>query len=453
MCRYTGLFLCLVAAGAFAKPVEMGTKEELNEARGLVAELAEQTTSVEELLAMVKDTKKGSERYWLYTYAFNADVKDGKYASAVNTLRLFQENVAISDADLVAFVEKNARKSLLEDSELTSYVKEMKARVSAQKAVQRLMPKLRKSPSDEETKLQLAEAQAVCGDWKAALKTLSGTKCDGAAVAKAELENKATVKTATYWWNFKQSRAYSASKEFKKHSAELYKKLLDSGKVSSLDRTLAEKRLAQYAEMEGALPDTADKADSGLKTEMKVAAAPKAGTKASAKSGPKTKKANGPAQVTQMFYIGKTGYDSFQDVIAEAKDGNTILVGVNATFSTGKLGGKSITFDLGGRTLTWESGGYAPGGKITVIDSGASAGRLVLANGNRNYQALIDMSALKAEQVTGAGKFWSGPSTHVAFPVDMPMDACLKYFDNKVSGERMEVLGVTYTYNGSSWER
>ena len=155
---------------------------------------------------------------------------------------------------------------------------------------------------------------------------------------------------------------------------------------------------------------------------------------------------------TQMFYIGDTGYDSWTDVYAAAKDGDTITVGANATMVLNNEG-KTLTIDLAGRELEWAAGSWMFGTR-TVIDS-VGGGRLTLASGSRNVnQGTVDLSSLAADQLDGTGTFWTGATTVVKFPSGMELADCTPRIGNQsaaAAGQRIVVQGGTYTWDGSRW--
>jgi len=239
------LSLCLAIGGVFAEPVQLGTRSELFAAREVVKELVDSGAGVDELLSMATKSEKAPERFWLYSNAFILQVKSGKHAEATATLKTFRENVlGIEDSDLIGLIERYAKDGVAKSPELAAILKEAKSRVSAQKLVPQLRVSVRRNPKDDELKIRLAEALAVSGDWKAALKILVETKGAAKYAAQAELEHDPTMKTAAFWWSHEPCRPFSTSKVFKKHAAEIYKSLLQEGELSDIEKALAEKRIA-----------------------------------------------------------------------------------------------------------------------------------------------------------------------------------------------------------------
>ena len=158
-------------------------------------------------------------------------------------------------------------------------------------------------------------------------------------------------------------------------------------------------------------------------------------------------------QAPHMFFIGATGYDSWADVYNAAKDGDTIMVGTNATMVVNNEG-KTLTIDLAGRALEWAAGSWMYGTR-TVIDT-VGQGQFTLASGSRNVNgATVDLSSLTADQLAGTGTFWTGAATVVKFPSGMAFADCTPKIGNQsaaAAGQIIVVQGVTYTWNGTSWE-
>ena len=84
---------CFAAIVAFAEPVAIGTKSEIQAARGLIEDLVQSGTSADELLTMAADSTKGAERFWLYWNAFILRAKDGKFAEATEIIKSLRANV------------------------------------------------------------------------------------------------------------------------------------------------------------------------------------------------------------------------------------------------------------------------------------------------------------------------------------------------------------------------
>ena len=248
--RLMVVFVVYAIGVAFAEPIAIGTKSEIQAARGLIEDLVQSGTGADELLTMAADSTKGAERYWLYANAFILQAKEGKYAEATETVKSLRANVTgIPDAELAGLIGRNAGKGLSEAPELEAILKETKVRIAAQKLAVQLKQNIRKNPKDDSLKESLADTMAVCGDWDAALKAYAETKLASASTAKAELARKTSAKVAAFWWDYKPCRALSATTAFKAHAVEIYTELTKDGALSALEKTLAEKRIVQFSEM------------------------------------------------------------------------------------------------------------------------------------------------------------------------------------------------------------
>ena len=158
---------------------------------------------------------------------------------------------------------------------------------------------------------------------------------------------------------------------------------------------------------------------------------------------------------TQMFYIGETGYDSWADVYAAAKAGDTIVVGAGAEIkqSSGAIV-KSVTIDLCGRELSYSSG-WLTGCSVDVVDTGAPDGRFMVSAYAINISGgTLDLSALASGQVTG--RFQMSGTTLLAFPGDRPLADCtssVTFSPNAAgaAGASIVAQGTTYRWNGTEW--
>ena len=157
-----------------------------------------------------------------------------------------------------------------------------------------------------------------------------------------------------------------------------------------------------------------------------------------------------PPSGDKMFYIGETGYDSWADAYAAAKNGDTIVVGNDAEIS-GTVS-KELTIDLCGGNVN-VTGGWWPA-TVTVVDSQKPSGSFTITGASLNVQGgTLDLSALAGSQLVFAGSFWTSGATVLKFPGDMSLADCTAkiHMGSNPIGERIVVQGVTYTWDGTSW--
>ena len=157
-----------------------------------------------------------------------------------------------------------------------------------------------------------------------------------------------------------------------------------------------------------------------------------------------------PPAGDKMFYIGESGYDSWADAYAAAKNGDTIVVGNDAEIS-GTVS-KELTIDLCGGNVN-VTGGWWPA-TVTVVDSQKPSGSFTITGASLNVQGgTLDLSALAGSQLVFAGSFWTNGSTVLKFPGDMTLAECTAKINmgSNPIGEQIVVRGVTYTWDGTSW--
>ncbi len=157
-----------------------------------------------------------------------------------------------------------------------------------------------------------------------------------------------------------------------------------------------------------------------------------------------------PPPGEKMFYIGETGYDSWADVYAAAKAGDTIVVGKEAEIKqTSGAIVKSVTIDLCGHKLSYASG-WLTGCSVAVVDTGAPDGEFEVSAYAMNVSGgTLDLSALASGQV--AGRFQMSGTTLLAFPGDRPLADCTSAITAKAEGARIVVQGGTYRWDGTEW--
>ena len=157
-----------------------------------------------------------------------------------------------------------------------------------------------------------------------------------------------------------------------------------------------------------------------------------------------------PPSGDKMFYIGESGYDSWADAYAAAKNGDTIVVGNDAEIS-GTVS-KELTIDLCGGNVN-VTGGWWPA-TVTVVDSQKPSGSFTITGASLNVQGgTLDLSALAGSQLVFAGSFWTSGATVLKFPGDMSLADCTAKINmgSNPIGEQIVVQGVTYTWDGTSW--
>ena len=251
----------LVAAIAVAYP----TKQELAEARPLVAELmkpvmaefkAKTKTAAEVAQISIQYSESATGEAVKYLFlrgAVNYYIRGGEFGKAADTVELLKSKIVgvppsdIADVISSALGRENARKA----PRLQSQLLLAQAQVKAAKDARRLAVQLRQVSTDP-TRRQYAEALALGGDWKKALREFSKVSGDVGKWTKGETDGTArAAELGDFWWSYEPSYA-GAEQFFRERAANYYRKAMDGGELDGLKKTLVEQRLASLV-----LPDVA----------------------------------------------------------------------------------------------------------------------------------------------------------------------------------------------------
>lgn len=261
------IFALVFGVQAWAEPVKMPSKSEINAAKDAVEALLESGTTAKEFLEMARESENGAERYLAYRCAFILQAEEGKYAEAAETLKAFRAEVTgVPASEIVSLIDKNVGKKFKESKELHVVYSDAKAKVTAERQIVKIKKEIKKNPKDPILKRSLAEATAISGDWPAALKEFEKADGEVADIVKAEKQGP-NAKIAAFWWDYKPHKSFGATNAFKLHAASLYAGLLSKGGLSRFEETLAEKRVAA-AEEQGAVVEESAGGDGKPKSEL-----------------------------------------------------------------------------------------------------------------------------------------------------------------------------------------
>ena len=254
----------LVTGVAIAYP----SKQELAEARPLVAELmkpvmaeykakTKSASDVAQISVGYSESATGEAAKYLFLRgAVNYYIRGGEFGKAADMVALLKSKIKdvppsdIADVISSALGRENARKA----PRLQSQLLLAQAQVKAAKDARKLAVQLRQVSTDT-TRRQYAEALALGGDWKKALREFAKVSGDVGKWTKGEGDGTArTVELGDFWWNYEPS--YAGSEQFfRERAANYYRKAVDGGELDGLKKTLVEQRLASLA-----LPDVDDAA-------------------------------------------------------------------------------------------------------------------------------------------------------------------------------------------------
>ena len=257
-------FASLATGIAIAYP----SKQELAEARPLVVELmkpimseykakTKSASDVAKVSVEYSESATGEAAKYLFLRgAVSYYVRGGEFGKAADTVDLLKskiEGVPPSDiADVIssALGRENARKA----PRLQSQLLLARAQVKAAKDARKLAVQLRQVSTDP-ARRQYAEALALGGDWKKALREFAKVSGDVGKWTKGEVDGTArAAELGDFWWSYEPSYA-GVEQFFRERGANYYRKAIEGGELDGLKKTLVEQRLASLA-----LPDVDDAA-------------------------------------------------------------------------------------------------------------------------------------------------------------------------------------------------
>lgn len=249
------LITAFVCAQVFAEPMKMASKAELASAKKAAEGLLTSGVSADQVLQYAEEAKKSAEKYQLYCAAFKLYAKEEKAeeaAKVINTIQL--EFIDAPDKDIVSMIEQHAKKLAKDNEELGAALSVSKMRASAASQLSKAKKELKKNPNSVEIKYQIAEAYAVLGDWKSALKQFKDAGGTVWQIASEELSGDVSAKIAAFWWDYKPRSKFNAEPAFKAHSAAIYEKLLKDGELSVLEKATAESRIEKAGHLGATKP-------------------------------------------------------------------------------------------------------------------------------------------------------------------------------------------------------
>lgn len=164
---------------------------------------------------------------------------------------------------------------------------------------------------------------------------------------------------------------------------------------------------------------------------------------------------------TYLFYIGDKGYESFADLLAAVKDGDTVKLGADTTLPAGATLDKAITFDLNGFKLTVAEGETATFAKNVTISNSKSTGGLdvngtiAVAGGVLDASGLAIGSGGLTTGLTGGLNIAAGATFKMmaAWAGSTPnwMAANRAGFLTGATGAIVQMGEKVYTYGGDVW--
>ena len=260
------LVIGALASLTIGSAVAMPTKQELSKTRPLVAELMAPTMAgykaktktaadvADASVAFAESAKNEATRFLFLRGAISFYIKGGEYGKAADTVEKLKANVTDVPPSEIAEVISNAleRENAQKSPRLHAQLQLAQTQVKASKDVRRLAVQLKKVSTDS-TRRQYAEALALGGDWKKALREFAKVSGDIGKWTKSEVDASASAsELGDFWWGYEPSYAGSEM-FFREHAANFYRKAIEEGKLDGLNKTLVEQRLASLT-----LPDVDD---------------------------------------------------------------------------------------------------------------------------------------------------------------------------------------------------
>ena len=278
--------MAVCSSAALAMP----TKEELGKAQSLVVELM-----ADDVAAFKAKSKKAEEigdtsvkyaqeasteaaKFLLLKGAISYYVRGESYDKAADAVNALREAVPDVPPDVLEeVIRKNtARVTAKKAPRLYAMYQTVQVQVAAAKEVKVAKAALAKKPKDEAAIRKLAEAQALSGDWKAALGTFAKLGSKSGAMAKSETEGKDLPSVADFWWAYESYLGEEDADAFKMHAAAIYRKCLADGLIDGLKKNIVEKRIKGYDEgcgIKDLTPTTGTKKDGPDTIDLQVVGA------------------------------------------------------------------------------------------------------------------------------------------------------------------------------------
>ncbi len=266
--------VCAVAMMTCAWTVRaMPSQDEISEVQPLVARLMGPSVAAfkakkmsgsevgDEALKLSEEAEGEAAKFLCMKGAVTYYVKDKEYDKAAKTIEDIMEQFPDMPAETLQGITSSATKGVSAKSapklfELHGMAKKKAANANKLKTVKK---QLKEKPADKGLIRQYAELSAASGNWEEALKYFAKLGGDVGKMAKNEIEGKASsVTLAGFWWDYKVQEA-GAKDAIRQHSAMYYQSAIDSGELKGLNKTLAEKCIAEVEASPAAQSSNASK--------------------------------------------------------------------------------------------------------------------------------------------------------------------------------------------------
>ena len=262
MKKNLGLLTAVVVVAFASVALAMPSQDEISEVQPLVARLMEPSVAAfrtkkmsgsevgDEALKLSGEAEGEAAKFLCMRGAVTYYVKDKEYDKAAKTIEDMMEQFPDMPAETLQEITSSATKGVSAKSapklfELHGMAKKKAANAKKLRTVKK---QLKEKPADKGLIRQYAELSAANGNWEEALKYFAKLGGDVGKMAKNEIEGDASAVTlAGFWWDYKAQEA-GAKDAIRQHSAMYYQSAIDSGELKGLNKTLAEKCIAELAE-------------------------------------------------------------------------------------------------------------------------------------------------------------------------------------------------------------
>lgn len=227
--------------------------------------------------ALVANAETEAAKYLLLKTAFSLFLRGKDYDKAADAVEALQAAVPdLPATDVVELVQNGAKGVRSREApRLFAVYRAAQAHAVAEKERRAASEALAASP-DSPTRLRThAEWCVHAGDWPAARTSFAKLGTDFAAAAAATPSDLSAA--ANFWWNYEPVVKHAVLKDpadaFKRYAVALYQKGLASGAITGLKKTLAEKRIQQFAASDSSMDAVAPERSATSASDKKPAAA------------------------------------------------------------------------------------------------------------------------------------------------------------------------------------
>ena len=298
-----------------------------------------QTEAADHAVGYAREATDEASKFLFYKGAFGLYVKGRAYSEALKALDLLKAEVKdVPDKVLLEIIGGKMKDVPREDGgALVALYESLNRKLRCEDECKRLEGALKSNPKNAEARRQLAVCRAQLGDWTAA--TTAFAQLEGAEGKAAKQEQAGELKAAADgWWDLAANAEEDDQTLFRRHAADLYRKAIDAGKVTGIQKSLAQKRADDYPA-------------EGAKVATTTSPLPAEGKTASSGGGGAVAEKSAPRAV--VMPVAKGTYKTHFPVIRSPKD-----LELPKSFKSGQ---KFVDLDLGGSCEAMSFAAIAPG--------------------------------------------------------------------------------------------